>query len=211
LLHASFIAVTEAFVYREPVAAFDAVLVRLPYATRVQVAKRSGRFVQVAAGVTMGWVDADSVASGAEVLPQLKRGVVYDAASTEAVRLRTCIADSFNGRESGSMLTGVEYVTYRLWQQARVIPWPVSYGRVAGTWQRKLRGVRGVHIDVMPRTGAIMEYILDEVGYLAYVEAVSPDLRIRVTGIGLTHEGQYTEQVFEHGHWRELHPVFIQV
>ena len=109
------------------------------------------------------------------------------------------------------MLQGVEYVTYRVMQAGRAVPWGESWGRIAGTWQRKLRGVRGVRIDVSPRTGSIMEYIIDDVGYIAYVERVSPDLKITITGVGLTHEGQYTEQVMDHTIWRELRPVFITV
>jgi surface antigen len=120
-------------------------------------------------------------------------------------------APDFLGAATQLPLSGVEYVTYRLYQAGRKIVWPEHWGRVAGSWQRKLRGVKGVRMDVLPHTGAVMEYIIDDVGFVAFVEAVSPANRITISGIGLVHEGQYTEERLEHATWRELRPVFISV
>jgi len=203
------IAVEKAYVHHEPVVAFDNVIMTIAYGTTVTIGKRSGRFVQVPFPGVNGWIQADTIKPLEQVLPQLQRGKMYDVYNVETEKLRLCIGDSFSGTISCSLLSSVEYVTYRLWQHGLVLPWLATYGRVPGTWQRKLRGVRGVRIDVMPHTGSVMEYILDDVGYVAYVETVAPDLRIKVTGIGLTNEGQFTEQVFERDVWRELRPVFI--
>jgi hypothetical protein len=203
------IVIPTACVRKEPVVAFDNVMSTLSYGTSVHVDKRSGRFVQISSGAVSGWIETDALKTQTEVLPQFQLGKLYDAYNPETIKLRLCINDGFGGLLCDSLLTGVEYVTYRLWQQSRVLPWQATYGRVPGTWQRKLRGVRGVRIDIMPHTGSIMEYILDDVGYVAYVDTVSPDLRIKVTGISLTNEGQFTEQVLDHAIWREFHPVFI--
>ncbi len=198
-------------VHTDPVDAFDNVLTSVPYGTPLTVHERRGRWSRVSAGSGNGWVLTDAIGDTTSVLPSFRVGHRYEAESSEARMLRACIADTFNASAGHSMLTGVEYVTYRLWLQGRQIPWPQAHSRVAGTWQRKLRGVRGVHIDILPHTGAVMEYIIDDVGYVAYVEKVAPDLKITVSGIGLTYEGQYTEQVWRHEAWREFHPVFIQV
>jgi hypothetical protein len=197
--------------HHDPTMAFDNVLATLPYATVVTEVRRSGRFVLVETPVGIGWVLTDAVLEEIHVLPQFKLGYTYDAEQSEVRKLRSSIGDCFSGQLAGVALMGVEYVTYKLKQAGRTIAWPQTYNRLAGTWQRKLRGVRGIHIDVLPHTGSVMEYIIDEVGYVAYVEKVAPDLKITVSGIGLTHESQYTEQVLLHNVWRELRPVFIQV
>ncbi len=207
----SLTAVLHAALHRDPTEAFDNVLVTLPYATAVTEVRRNGRWVLVEALSHTGWVLADTVLPEAQVLPQCKIGYTYGAEHSESRKLRNYIADSFSGDRSGAPLMGVEYVTYKLKRAGRTIAWPESFNRLPGTWQRKLRGVRGIHIDVMPHTGSVMEYIIDDVGYVAYVEKVAPDLKISVSGIGLTNESQYTEQVLPHSVWRELRPVFIQV
>lgn len=206
-----YVSIPRAAVHTDPVDAFDNVVTWVLYGTPVQVVERRGRWVQVTAVGVQGWVLAENVGTQDEVLPTFRVGHRYEADAPQTLTLRAAINDSFNGTTSNTMLRGVEYVTYRLWLQGRHLPWPVSHSRVAGTWQRKLRGVRGVHSDIMPHTGSVMEYIIDDVGYVAYVEKVAPDLKITVSGIGLTHEGQYTEQVWRHEAWREFHPVFIQV
>ncbi len=205
------VATASASLHHDPTEAFDNVVAHLPYATGVSEVRRSGRWLLVEASGQTGWVLADAVAPEHEVMPQFTRGHVYDASHGETAKLRACIQDSFQGARAGVPLSGVEYVTYRLLRAGRVLPWPQTYNRLAGTWQRKLRGVRGVHIDVLPHTGSVMEYIIDDVGYVGYVERVAPDLKIVVTGIGLTNESQYTEQTLDHSLWRELRPVFIQV
>lgn len=197
-------------IFKDPAVAFDTLVLRVPYGTKLALGEAKGRFIAVHEPVT-GWVLKDSVASHAEVLPQFQRGHRYGADDAETMRLRTCIDDAFAGAEAGEPLQPAEYVTYRLRQRGVAIAWPQPWGRVPGTWQRKLKGQRGIHMDITPHTGAVMEYIIDDVGYLAYVERVSPQYDITVSGIGLTYEGQYTEQVLTHDVWRELRPVFISV
>lgn len=205
------VAVGRAFLHRDPTEAFDNVEAELPYATAVVEVRRSGRWVLVEVRGQTGWVLSDQLAYEADILPQFRLGHIYDAQSPETEKLRAYIGDSFHGGKALLPLCDVEYVTYRLKRAGRSVPWPQSYNRIAGTWQRKLRGCRGVRIEVMPHTGAVMEYIIDDVGYVGYVEKVSPDLKITVSGVGLTHESQYTEQVLTHSLWRELRPVFIQL
>lgn len=205
------IALNATTLHHDPTEAFDNVVATLSYATPVSEIRRSGRWLYVETHGKTGWVLADAVADEKDVLPQFSLGHAYEATHGETIKLRTYIGDQFQGARAGVPLTGVEYVTYRLLRAGREIIWPQAYNRLPGTWQRKLRGLRGVHIDVMPHTGSVMEYIIDDVGYVAYVERVAPDLKIVVTGIGLTNESQYTEQTMDHGVWRELRPVFIQV
>ena len=197
----------------EPVQGFDNQLQRLPYGTAVALCKRRGRWaqIQLRSGL-VGWVLVDELAPAAAVLPTPRIGRVYDDPRDPLVQqLRRCIGDPFGTAATEQPLLGVEWVTFALWRSGRVIAWPQEYGRVAGSWQRKLRGVPGIHIDVVPSAGAIMEYVIEEVGYVAYVETVTADLEIVLSAVGLTHEGQYTEMRLAHADWREFHPVFIQV
>ncbi len=198
-------------VYHEPTVAFDNRVAVLHPGMSVAVGRRSGRFMHVRAGAVAGWVPAEAIGGEAATFPQFFRGRFYSAEDAETLKLRTFIDDDFLGGQTKTVLQGVEYVTYRIRQTGRMVPWVESWGRIAGTWQRKLRGIRGVRIDVFPHSGSIMEYIIDDIGYVAYVERVSPESTITITGVGLTHEGQYTEQVMDHALWRELRPVFIVV
>ncbi len=196
--------------YAEPTVAFDNALGTLPCGTPVTEGERTGRFVAVAlTSGTRGFVLADMLAPRTSVLPQLTRGHRYLAAEPETVAIRQFLSDCFRGQVAHLPLTPEEYVTYKLQLSGYALPWPVTHGRIAGTWARKLRGVPGVHIDVQPRTGSVMEYIIDDIGYLAFVTKVSPDLTITIEGIGLTFEAQFTEQVFTERDWRELRPLFI--
>ncbi len=203
------VSVREAGIYKEPTVSFDGRIGVATYGQRVVVEKQQGRFALVYVGYRQGWMFRDDIGSADMVLPVLSRGHRYDAADSVTKRLRACIGDTFTGEVSDTVLQPGEYVTYALWYRGFALPWTETWGRVPGTWQRKLRGVPGVHMDVQPHTGAIMEYILDEVGYLAYVERVSPTGTLTLSGVGLTYEAQYTEQVLTHDVWRELRPVFI--
>lgn len=196
--------------YADPTIAFDNVLRHLPCGTAVTEGLRSGRFVAVSLeDGSAGFVLEEALLPAHAVLPALTRGHRYLADAPQTVAIRQYLADPFGAGRAGLPLTPEEYVTYRLSQSGCVLPWPVSHGRIAGTWARKLRGVAGVHIGVEPRTGAVMEYIIDDVGFLAYLERVSPDLTITVVGIGLTFEAQFTEQVLKERDWRELRPLFL--
>lgn len=207
-----YIAVEGAALHTEPVVAFDNVRSRLPYGTPVSVSKRSGRWAHVTtSNGVVGWILGEELEEATSIFPQFSLGKTYDALNPETIKLRRCIEDQFQAGACTLPLGGAEYVTYRLWHTHYALPWPTPCGRVLGTWHRKLRGVRGVHLDVMPRTGSIMEYIVDEVGYVAFIESVTPDLRIKISAFGLTFEGQYSEQTMTHEDWRELHPVFIGV
>lgn len=198
--------------YIEPVQGFDSVLATVPYASQFKVVTRHGRWFQVEGEMQRAWLLADDLSALDLLLPKLKVGKVYDdPGQAEVERLRLCIADDFQGGLAGLPLQGVEYVTYALWRRGITIAWPVKHSRTPGTWQHKLRGQPGVHIDVRPRTGSLLEYIIDDFGYLGYVSQVSPDGSLFLEGVGLTHEGQYTESLLTTAHWQALRPVFINI
>jgi len=83
--------------------------------------------------------------------------------------------------------------------------------RIPGTWQRKLKGGIGVHIGIAPKTESIMEYIVDDVGHLAFVEAVFPDGSMNITEIGKYNDSTYTEDTLQSEQWKELSPVFLEI
>jgi hypothetical protein len=144
------------------------------------------------------------------VFPQLHESVVFDASNAQTQKLRLCIRDQFCGAKTESMLTDAEYVTYMLSRKGRSITWGTERPRVAGTWQRKLRGCSGIHIGIMPKIDAVMEYIIEDVGHLAYVETVFSDGSITITSLGLFEEGMYTSLMMQKSEWIELRPVFIE-
>lgn len=201
----------DAKLYADPVVAFDSVITTVPYGSTVSPLTYRGRWVQVQLGGLTGWLLRDDIDLSEAVLPAFQVGTTYDASNETTKRLRACIADDFAGALTQTLLTAEEYVTYALWRSGFSLPWPKRFGRVAGSWQHKLRGVAGIHIGVTPKTGAIMEYIIDDIGYLAYVDAVAPDLTIRCSGIGLLRTATYTEERWLQSDWRERRPVFITV
>ncbi len=64
-------------------------------------------------------------------------------------------------------------------------------------------------MNVLPKTHSIMEYTIDEVGYLAFVEAVFPDRSIKISEVGFPEDGYYREAIMTQEEYRELKPVFI--
>ncbi len=198
--------------HADPVVAFDVVLCVIPYGQQVRMLKLGGRWAYVKWKDVEGWIFKDALQEQArDVFPVFEDGGFYDAENIETKKLRLCIADMFRGGAASLILTDAEYVTYKLQQKELSLPWNNERPRTPGTWQKKLRGKEGVHIGIVPKTGAILEYIVDDVGYVGYVEAVFPDQTIKLSAIGLTDEGVYSEQMIPNDLWRELRPVFIEV
>jgi len=198
--------------HTDPVMAFDVLIAHIPYGEQVRVLKLGGRWAFVRYKDQEGWVLKDSLREQArEVLPLFEHGHLYEAGDEETRKLRLCIRDEFCGGKASLPLTDAEYVTYKLGQKQISIPWGTHRPRIAGTWQRLLRGKKGVHCGVLPKTGSIAEYAIDDVGYVAYVESVFPDESIKLSSVGLLQEGQYSIETLAKEYYRELHPIFIEI
>jgi hypothetical protein len=201
-----------AYMYKDPVLAFDNAIIKLDYGQNVRLITLQGRWAQVRLAGTVGWVFKDSlVVQTSDVYPVFIQGIVYDAEQAETVKLRACIDDAFNGAVSGHVLSAAEYVHYCLLQKKLYIDWGDIRMRIPGTWQRKLRGRFGVHIGISPQTNSVMEYIVDDVGHLAFVDAAFSDGSISITEIGKHEEAMYSQDTMSADQWRELRPVFIKV
>lgn len=207
-----FIGVIGVYLYLDPVIAFDNALRRLEYGTQVRLVSLQGRWAQVRLAGVVGWVFKDALVLQADdVYPRFAPDIEYDAQHTETVKLRACIDDAFGGARGEHDLSAAEYVHYRLQQKKRAIDWVGARMRIPGTWQRKLRGRSGIHIGVTPKTESVMEYVVDDIGYLAFVEAVFPDGSIKIQQIGKLDDISYTEETIQPEQWKELQPVFIIV
>jgi len=207
-----FIGVPEAYLYTDPVVAFDTASSTHLYGTMVMVLKLGGRWAFVRVYDEEGWILKDVLREQAkDVFPSFVPEVVYDASNEETQKLRLCIDDMFLGGEVGTLLSDVEYVTFRLKRKGRSILWGTERPRIAGTWQKKLRGKPGVHMTITPKTESVMEFVTQDEGHVCYVEAVFPDESIKVSTVGLYTEGVYHESMMQKEEWRELRPVFIEV
>ncbi len=205
-----FIGDVDTFLYKDPVVAFDTALEKLSYGDLVHVVKLGGRWAHVHVRGTAGWILKDSLREQAsDVFPEFHESVVYDASHADTQKLRLCITDQFGGAKAGSVLTDAEYVSYKLAKKDRVIQWNEERPRIAGTWQKKLRGTQGVHIGIIPKADVVMEYVIDDVGHLAYVEAVFSDESIKISSIGMFDEGIFCDMMMQKAEWIELRPVFI--
>lgn len=196
----------------DPVAAFDNVIAELTYGTQISVLKYGGRWAMVEVRGVTGWILKDHISSAAaDVFPNFTTGMAYEAEAETTKKVRLLIDDMFACTEPGLPLTGPEYVTYRLWRDRREVNWSTDRPRLPGQWQTFLRGRTGIHIGVIPKTGAVMEWIVDDAGVLAYVEAVFPDGSIQLSAVDHEGLGVYSESVLQKDVWRELRPVFIEV
>jgi hypothetical protein len=207
-----FIGLETVFLHTDPVVAFDVVSQSVAYGEQVRLLKLGGRWAYVQCNGVEGWVFKDALREQAkDVFPVFEEGAVYDALNEETKKLRLCIHDEFCGGLASLMLTDAEYVTYKLFRKGLSFPWTQERPRTSGTWQKKLRGISGVHMGITPRTGSVMEYVVDDIGYVGYVEAVFPDETLKLSAVGITNDGVYNEVVMRKEEWRELRPVFISV
>ena len=207
-----FVCVKTAYVRTDPVAAFDNVIKKIRYGTQVNILKYGGRWGMVQVGEITGWVLKDDITSAVvDVLPRFTVGSVYDANDQQTKKLRAYIDDMFSCVAIDLPLTSAEYVTYRLARSRRSINWGEERPRLPGSWQSLLRGRQGIHMGVVPKTGSVMEYILEDQGNLLYVEAVFPDESIQLSAIDHEGLGVYSEVVLAKEVWRELRPIFIEV
>lgn len=207
-----FIGVHDTYLYTDPVVAFDTASRKLLYGDLVNVQKLGGRWAHVKVNDAEGWIFKDVIREQAkDVFPSLVYGSVYDSLHDDTKKLRMCIDDMFQGEASSLFLTDVEYVTYKLKRKGKNIPWTEERPRIASTWQKKLRGRNGVHITITPKTESVMEFVLDDIGHLCFVEAVFPDDSIKISTIGMYDEGVYTDMMMQKDDWKELRPVFITI
>ncbi len=199
--------------YIRPQVEFDGCIEMVPYGTAVSVVGYSGRYASVLRAGHTGWMLKDSlVPDKGSVWPHFIVDDTYPATHDITKKVRSLIGDAFGAGELLLPLQASEYITVRLMNDHRHIIWPAVRPRVPGSWQQILRGLRGIHSSITPKTDTVMEWLQEPgEGRLAYVESVTPDNTITITLIGLVEAGRYTTLVLTEVAWRELRPVFIEV
>ncbi len=215
LLHTGeqyFVGTIDASLYADPTIVFDNMVRTVPYAQPVRLLQLQGRWAQIRFDDTVGWILKDALCSAArDVFPEFSPHEVYTADHPQTIKLRAYIKDEFGGAQGMFPLTPEEYVYYKLLQKRHHIHWDGERSRLAGTWQRKLKGKMGIYSHVQPKTESAMEYIVDDMGYIAFVEAVFPDKSIKISQILPEGEAVYCEHTMLPEEWKELRPVFITV
>lgn len=203
----------EISMYKNPTQEFDSVIGSLSYGDMVMVLAQKGRWANVVHGEQNGWVLRDDLVDrAAYVYPKFVIGEQNIPDDPNTIRVRAIISDMFGGGRGEMPLQAGEYVAYRLLRKGLHISWPNVRPRTPGLWHTILKGVTGIHMGVAPKTGAVMEYILTEnMGHVAYVEAVFPDETINISEVNFPEDGIYNERVLTQEEWKELKPVFIQV
>lgn len=209
----AFIASGSTPLFAAPTKAFDTVVTTLPYGSMVMVMEEKGRFSKVSQNGLVGYVLRDELrARAAHVFPEFVVGEPNEHDASNTIRVRACIKDAFFGGEIEADLQAGEYVLYMLMRKNQNINWPPTRPRTPGMWHTILRGVPGIHVGVTPKTGSVLEYTLsNDVGHLAYVEAVFPDNRISLSEVNYPDRGIYYERTLTKEEWQALNPVFIQV
>lgn len=200
-------------IYKNPTIEFDAQIGEIPYAEMIIVLEPRGRFYRVVWETLEGWVLKEDIADRAvRVYPEFTIGEENAVDHPNTAQVRTLLDDVFGLRRSEFALQAGEYVLYRLWRKGIHIDWPEIRPRVPGVWHKILKGVPKIHIGVLPKQGAIMEYMMSpEMGHLAYVEAIFPDDTITISEVNFPDSGIYNERVLTKEEWKEMHPLFIEV
>jgi hypothetical protein len=209
----AFIASGNTPLFAGPTKAFDTVITTLPYGSMVMVMEEKGRFSKVSQNGLIGYVLRDELrARAAHVFPEFIVGTPNEHDSSNTLRVRACIKDAFFGGEIEADLQAGEYVLYMLSRKNQGINWPPTRPRTPGLWHTILRGIPGIHVGITPKTGSILEYTLhNDMGHLAYVEAVFPDNRISLSEVNYPDHGIYHERTLTKEEWQALNPIFIQV
>lgn len=208
-----YVATPSAPLFQNPTHEFDGIRAFLVYGAAVIPREERGRFIRVTSGDQEGWMMRDDLqVHRGDVYPVFIVGKENEVDDPNTIRLRAIINDMFGGTYIEYPLQAGEYVMYRLLQRGVQVAWPPERPRVPGRWHHILRGVAGVHIGVVPKTGSVMEYMMqNEMGHVAYVDAVSPDGTITISETNYPDRGVYNERVLKRESWIELHPVFIEL
>ena len=199
--------------YRNPTIAFDTCIRTIPYGEMVMMLELRGRFYKIVWNEIEGWVLRDDlVESSVQVYPEFVIGEEQSVDHPNTARVRTVLGDIFGLQRSNFPLQAGEYILYQLWKKGIYITWNEVRPRVPGLWHKILKGTRGVHVGVVPKVGSIMEYMLhDDMGHLAYVEAVFPDDTITISECNFPDSGIYNERELLKEEWKAVKPVFITV
>ncbi len=190
---------------------FDSVIKVLPYGALVTIVREEGLWANITYHNIPGWLLRDNITTRvSQTRPYFVIKEYCGPDSENTKRLRLMINDVFFGEEAGLPLHPEEYIYYKLFTRGIVLPKVDDRPRTAGLWQKIFKGVSGAHLSVRPKTGSVMEYISEEEGYVAYVEAVFPDESISLSEIGVPEPGYYNERMLSKEVWQELKPIFIQ-
>ncbi len=198
--------------YKNPTIEFDALVASIPFGEAVMMREPKGRFFSVVWNNIEGWVlKEDLVDRAVRIYPEFVPGEENTVDSDSTIRVRSIIGDVFGLRYSEFPLQSGEYILYKLWRKGVKVTWPQVRPRIPGQWHVILKGQQHVHMSVTPKVGAVMEYTLDnEIGHLAYVEAVFPDSTIAISEAHYPDSGIYNERELTKVEWLELKPIFIQ-
>lgn len=198
--------------YKRNTKEFDSVIKLLPYGARVEVISEVGQWTQIKYLNHIGWVLREYVTRRvAQARPYFVIKEYCGPVTENTKRLRAMINDVFFGDDAGLPLHPEEYIYYKLFTRGIVLPDVEVRPRTAGVWKDIFKGKSGVHISVRPKTGSVVEYVTaEDVGKLAYVEAVFPDESISLSEVGMPELGYYNERMLSKEVWQAMQPVFIQ-
>jgi hypothetical protein len=189
---------------------FDTLRGLFKYGEAVKVIQQKDQWSFVESAAIQGWVESIYLTEDKKaVFPQLHSGQTYDANNLETKKLRQYLNDELLGGLLELPLQPTEFVTYQLRRLAIEIAWPLERPRLPGMWQAILAGKRGVSIGPEPKTGSVLESTSGPKQFLAFVESVTPDDSLVISGVGRQQEGGYEQTECTRAQWLEWKPVFI--
>jgi len=177
-----------------------------------------GPWVKVKLGNEEGWVHGDYLTETnpggekiASDLPNFVTGQTNLADNPNTIKLRKIINDEFGGGRDRDYLNCTEYTQYRVKTKLGTdIKWPVKSGRNGGKWWKIFQDAGLYKIFTEPKPNCAMCFTagisidpkINEIGHIAFVEAVFADGSVKVSEANWPRDGIYNERQISKSDWQ---------
>lgn len=177
-----------------------------------------GPWLKVKLGNEVGWVHGDYITeinpNPVQVIQQMIqfiKGQVNLAADVITKSVREIIGDEYGGGKNGWELQCTEYATYRIKIKLGIdIKWPVKSGRDGGKWWKIFQDAGLYKIFSEPQANCVMCFTagistdpkINEIGHVAFVEAVLADDSVNVSEANWPRDGIYNERQISKNDWQ---------
>jgi surface antigen len=174
-----------------------------------------GPWIRVKIGSEVGWVHGDYVSEEKiRSTDFFTVGTPHLHGDARTKEIRTAITDMYGGEKNGWELQCTEYVTYRVKMKLGIdITWPVTSGRHGGRWGAIFSQYKTYHVSTTPKVDCAMSFTtgistiasVNDIGHVAFVEAVHHDGSITISEANWPRNGIYNERVLSKVAWKDTY------
>ena len=177
-----------------------------------------GPWLKVKLDNEVGWVHIDYLteinSNSVQIIQQVVQfinGQANNAASEITKKVREIISDEFGLGKIGENLNCTEYVMYQIKMKTGVmIQWPMDRPRNGGKWADIFERNKLYKILSKPQVNCAMCFTsgisinpeVNEVGHVAFVEAVLSNNSIKISEANWPRDGIYSERIISKNDWQ---------